>query len=411
MMRLSRVPLFACGAALLASLSLHMSVALAQSAPPVRTTIATTQPAKRPTMAISFIAGATESGMRALNRSLKNLKPKKTTILKSLFMIDEQPMANPAAWTIPKTIFWVTPFYQQLVTEMGEGAVLLNPLIADADENGEVILRSSTDLSGAPVEVYFQAYQYPGYNGTTNTLGPRSEGDQVTPMTLVMDARDRRDNSVTLASIIDRIPQKAMSSYAQKWLSGKEFTQLLDSGPEKLPEQAKIMREAVKKVRGEAAPILAADSDASQQQRYATLAGLTQNPLVPDFLRAETRFRAIQGRRFVRHVWNSPLGDSLQALLTAERKGQKALEAASLSAGISGMQAGGGITLFSSLANAQPAMSAMGQDMTTATFPVLAQQVKLTSDIAQSSADIEASSLQELRAKFRTLAARTGQRP
>lgn len=408
-MPLSRIPLFACGAALLASLSPHTSMALAQSAPPIRTTTAMAQPAKRPVIAISFIAGATESGMRALNRSLKAFKPKKQTIL--MAFVTEEPMDNPAAWTIPKTIFWVTPFYQQLVTEMGEGAVVLNPLIADADENGETILRSSSDLSGAPVEVYFQAYQYPGYNGTTNTLGPRSEGDQVTPTTLVMDARDRHNNSMTLASIIDRIPQKAMSSYAQKWLSGKEFTQLLDSGPEKLPEQAKIMREAVKKVRSEAAPIIAADSDASQQQRYSTLAGLTSNSLVPDFLRAETRFRAIQSRRFVHHIWNSPLGDSLQALLTAERKGQKALDAAWLSAGVSGMQAGGGAAIFGSIMNAQPTMSAMGRDMTATTFPVLAQQVRLTSDIAQSSADIEASSLQELRAKFRTLATRTGQRP
>lgn len=406
-----RIASLSCGMALIASTALASSKISAQAVPRSQVAAMRMQPAKSPVMAISFIAGATENGMRALNRSLKALKPKKTTVLKSLFMVDEQPMENPAVWTIPKTIFWVTPFYQQLVTEMGEGAVILNPLIADADENGEAILKSSTDLSGTPVEVYFQAYQYPGYNGTTNTLGPRSEGDQVTPMTLVMDARDHRNNSITLASIIDRIPQKAMSSYAQQWLSGKEFTQLLASGPEELPEQAKIMRKVVKKVRGEAAPIIAADSDAGQQQRYAELAGLTSNPLVPDFLRAETRFRAIQSRRFVHHVWNSPLGDSLQALLTAERKGQKALDAAWLSAGVSGMQAGGGTTMFGNIMNAQPTMSAIGQDMTAATFPVLAQQVRLTSDIAQSSANIEASSLQELRVKFRTLAVRAGQNP
>lgn len=408
-MRKFRLIDLACGAALLVSTPLYPSATLAQPASPDRAMTAVTPPAKRPVMAISFIAGATENGMRALNRSLKALKPKKQTFM--MAFVNEQPMDNPAAWTIPKTIFWVTPFYQQLVTELGEGAVVLNPLIVDADENGEAVLTASTDLSGAPVEVYFQAYQYPGYNGTTNTIGPRSEGDQITPMTLVLDARERRTNSVMFASIVERIPQKAMSSYAQEWLSGEEFTELLGSGPEKLPEQAKTMRKVVKKVRAEAAPIIAMDSDANHQQRYADTAGLPKNPLISDLLNAETRFRAIQSRRFVHYVWNSPLGDSLQSLLAAERKGQKALDAAWLSAGISGLKAGGGMALFSSLANAQPAMSAMGRDMTAATFPVLAQQVKITSDIAQSSAVIEASSLQELRAKFKVLAARADKRP
>lgn len=356
--------------------------------------------ATRPVLAISFLAGTTESGMRALNRSLKAFKPKKKTIL--MAFANEQPMPNPAAWTIPKTIFWVTPIYRQLTKELGEGAVILNPLIADADDNGETILRSANDLSGVAVEVYFQAYQYPGYNGTTNTIGPRSEGAQITPMTMVLPNRERAGQVRTFASITDAIPQKAMSSYAQEWLSGSEFQKLMDVGVENLPEQDKVTRKVVKKIRAEAAALGAADDAGNQLNWYSSVVGLPNNSVLPEFLAAETRFRAIQSKRFVHYIWNSPLGDSLQELLLAEQKGHKALDTAWLTAGLAGAK-GSGSSMLSSLMNAQPRMASMGQDITAATYPVLSEQVRITSILSESSASIEAKSLDDLRKKFKEL--------
>jgi len=375
-----------------------------------------TQPvadATRPAIILSFIAGVAEPDARFAAREYRALNIGK---MQGSMGVREDALQA----MIAKTALWVPYYYESLQRRFGAGSVILDPLFVKRSGDGSLILSSAVESGLAPFRQLFMAYQMPWDNGSGSPQNPSSRGPYAAFATLDLAPTVFPDRNASWSVVVGAANPAWKSLKVQK-VDSTVFTQVTGSATGRpsglsVPPLDSIAETTAQKVR----PLLA--NVAPQLLAYSRILGLPDENggpfhLVPQFLAGETKFRKTRSAALSDYLQNSDYAGSIKDTAREEDKqvrqqhaGMFASLLGAVAAGAAGFSDAGASTMAyaqsMSEANNRTLQAAVAQQSALASLA--GEQVNIGSLELGGAQNVSASSVQELRQRFRAIASKQG---
>jgi hypothetical protein len=380
--------------ALLAALLMAPAVAIA--APKMQPPTAAITPKAYPIIVVSFIAGADPDALEGARTWANALQigGKACWVCK----VNENTLD---VW-INKTNFWLPGIYRELVHRSYDGAVVLDPLVIRRNSSGDLILDSKLDLPVVPQRLLFIAYHAPAIGVNGDDSGYTSKGRWLSPMIVDLPPQDP---TLAETEVIMRGKGKATLKY-KKVPEAEWATLMRDLGAPSAP--ARWVADATM-------PTLARASVADRGQMIANYRSVlgpaaqsASDATVTALLNGELKFQTTSTASIIKFLTEGGYADSQKKTAQAEDDIFRKQNEAGMMAFLAQAATLGAATplVLAGQMQALQAVDKMGKAQGQSgemLAPVLHDQVTVSADILGVQQQITATSVDELREKFRRL--------